>query len=54
MDPEKISGVMEWPILGNKQEVQSFLGFTNFNWCLIQDFSDHAQALFDLTKKGVD
>jgi hypothetical protein len=30
MDPVKIAGVFEWPILSNKKEVQSFLGFTNF------------------------
>jgi hypothetical protein len=26
----KITGVVEWPTLDSKKEVQSFLGFTNF------------------------
>src|SRR6266446_3410936 len=50
MDPVKVAGVAEWPGLTNKKEVQSFLGFTNFYCCFIQDFSEHAWPLFDLTK----
>jgi hypothetical protein len=30
MDLVKVAGVMYWPALMNKKEVQSFLGFTNF------------------------
>ena len=41
----------EWPELTNKREVQSFLGFVNFYWQFIKDFSHHAQPLFDLTRK---
>jgi RNase H-like domain found in reverse transcriptase/Reverse transcriptase (RNA-dependent DNA polymerase) len=52
MDPVKVAGVWEWPVPTNKKEVQSFLGFTNFYCWFIQDFSDHAQPLFDLTKNG--
>jgi hypothetical protein len=51
MDPVKVAGVADWPKLQNKKEVQSFLGFTNFSWRFIQDFSHHAQPLFDLTGK---
>ena len=54
MELIKVTGVMEWPTPRTKCEVQSFLRFTNFYWHFIQDFSDHAGALFDLTKKGVD
>ena len=54
MDLIKVTGVTEWPTPRTKCEVHSFLGFTNFYWCFIQDFSDHARALFGLTKKGVD
>jgi hypothetical protein len=32
MDPVKVAGVMEWPALTIKKEVQSFLGFANFYW----------------------
>ena len=49
MDPVKITGVTKWPTLTNKKEVQSFLGFTNFYWRFIMDFSEHAHLL-DLTQ----
>src|ERR1700753_930860 len=51
MDPVKIEGVSKWPTPGNVTEVQSFLGFTNFYRRFIQDFSDVARPLHDLTKK---
>ena len=53
MDPVKVSGVSEWPEPRNKREVQSFVRFINFYWWFIKDFSYHAHALFDLTKKDV-
>ena len=37
----------------NKREVQSFVRFVNFYQQFIKDFSHHACALFDLTKKDV-
>jgi hypothetical protein len=37
----------------NYTDVQRFLGFTNFYQRFSQGFSDIAQLLFDLTKKGV-
>ncbi len=30
MDPVKIQGIAEWPVPMKKQQLQSFLGFTNF------------------------
>ena len=30
MDPVKIAGIAEWPVPAKKQQLQSFLGFTNF------------------------
>ena len=53
MDPVKVSGVSEWLEPQNKREVQSFVGFVNFYQQFIKDFSHHAHALFDLTKKDV-
>ena len=53
MDPVKVSGVAEWPTPRNKKEVQSFVGFINFYQRFIKDFSHHARALFDLTKKDI-
>jgi hypothetical protein len=52
MDPVKVAGVADWLELTSKKEVQSFLGFTNFYWCFIKDFSEHARPLFDLTKNN--
>jgi hypothetical protein len=50
MDLVKVAGVAEWPEPSNKQEVQSFLRFTNFYRQFIKDFSHHACPLFNLTK----
>jgi len=49
MDPVKVAGVREWPTPENKTDIQAFLGFVNFYWRFIQDFSAKAQPLFDLT-----
>jgi len=42
MDLVKVAGVQEWPTLENKTDVQAFLGFMNFYWRFIQDFSAKA------------
>ena len=52
MDSVKVSSVVEWPVLWNKKEVQSFIWFVNFYWRFIKEFSHHACALFDLTQEG--
>src|ERR1700723_588407 len=52
MDPVKIAGVAEWPILTSKKEVQSFLDFTNFYRQFIEGFSHLACPLFDLTRNN--
>jgi len=55
MDPVKVAGVTEWPIPSNRKEVQSFLGFTNFFYCMfIKGFSHLAHLLFDLTRKDTE
>jgi hypothetical protein len=51
MDPVKVTGVTEWPILNSKKEVQSFLRFMNLYHQFIEGFSYHAKPLFKLTKK---
>jgi len=50
MDPVKVAGVREWPTPENKTDVQAFLGFMNFYWRFIWDFSAKARPLFDLTR----
>src|ERR1700709_2593277 len=52
MDPVKEAGVYASPPPVNKKDVQQFIGFTNFYWRFIWDFSDIARPLFDLTAKG--
>jgi len=50
MDLVKVAGVREWPTPENKMNIQVFLGFVNFYYRFIQDFSTKAQPLFDLTR----
>src|SRR5258708_3626488 len=51
MDPTKVCRVMEWPTPMKVKEVQSFLGFVNFYWKFIHDFSNVACPLYALTHK---
>jgi hypothetical protein len=53
MDPVKVTGVAAWLAPKNKKDVQQFLGFTKFCQRFIRVFSDIAQPLFNLAKKGV-
>jgi len=39
MDPVKVARVYEWPIPENWTDVQAFIGFVNFYYHFIQDFS---------------
>ena len=39
MDPVKVQGVLDWPILQNLKDVQSFLGFYSFYRCFIKGFA---------------
>src|SRR5258707_10537572 len=51
MDLTKVHRVMEWPTPMKVKEVQSFLGFVNFYWKFIHNFSDIAPPLYTLTHK---
>src|SRR5258708_12332623 len=51
MDLMKVCGVTEWLTPMKVKEVQSFLGFVNFYWKFICDFSDIACPLYALTRK---
>src|SRR6266436_5458488 len=51
MDLMKVHGVMEWLTPMKVKEVQSFLGFVNFYWKFIHDFSNIACPLYALTRK---
>ena len=49
IDPVKVAEVCEWPTLENQTDVQAFIGFINFYYRFIWDFSTIARPLFDLT-----
>src|SRR5258705_12816606 len=51
MDLTKVHRVMEWLTPMKVKEVQSFLGFVNFYWKFIHDFSNITHALYALTHK---
>jgi transposase InsO family protein len=51
MSPKKIEVVKNWPTPTSVKDIQSFLGFVNFNRQFIQNFSKIAIPLTDLTKK---
>ena len=53
MSPEKIKAIAEWPIPYDVREVQSFLGFANFNRKFIEGYSKKALLLTDITKKDI-
>ena len=52
MDPIKIAGARDWPMLKNVMEVQSFMGFVNLYCRFILEFSHVASPLHHLTKKA--
>jgi len=51
MDKEKLSGVLEWPVLTKVKQVQAFLGFVNFYCRFIENFAKMLKLLSNLTKK---
>src|SRR5258708_10428721 len=51
MDPIKLQGVTDWPQPPKVKDVQPFIGFVNFYWRFICDFSKIAHPLHVLTRK---
>ncbi len=49
MDPVKIAGIAEWPIPAKKQQLQLFLGFTNFYRRFIKGYSKVIKPMMQLT-----
>jgi len=49
MNEEKLSGVLEWPVLIKVKQVQAFLGFVYHRF--IENFAKMSKLLSDLTKK---
>ena len=53
MDPTKLKAVKQWEPPTSVKVVRSFIGFCNFYWKFIPNFSALTHPLHDLTKKGV-
>jgi len=51
-DPFKISKVKDWPIPSSVQEVQQFLGLTNYYQRFMKNFASIAKLLHQATEKG--
>src|SRR5258708_3671413 len=54
MDPIKVQGVTDWPQPVKVKDIQSFIGFVNFYWRFIHNFSEIAHPLHTLTWKSKD
>lgn len=52
VDPEKVKAILEWKPPSTVKGIRSFLGFANFYRCFIDNFSEIAAPLIDLTKKN--
>lgn len=50
-DKEKVKAIRDWPVPTNPTEVASFLGLANFYRRFIENFSNLAFALTELTRK---
>ncbi len=48
MNPIKVKGITEWPMLTKKKELQSFLGFTNFCCHFIKNYSKIVKPMTQL------
>src|SRR5260221_12235020 len=53
MDPQKLSGVADWPVPKNPTDVRSFLRFTGYYRYFVPNYSKVARPLLDLTKKNL-
>jgi hypothetical protein len=48
MDPEKITAVQDWEAPCNLKDIHIFLGFANFYYCFVQNYSkllNHSPSL---------
>jgi hypothetical protein len=53
MDPGKLKGIADWPVLWNPTKVQQFLGFMGYYRYFVPNYLKIAQPLLNLTKKGL-
>ena len=53
MADDKIHTILDWPKPWKVKDVQSFLGFANFYWRFIHNYSEITVPLTRLTRKGL-
>ena len=53
MDPVKLNGIVQWPTPLKVKDVCSFLGFANFYYQFIPNYSTIACPPINLTKKNL-
>lgn len=53
MEPDKVKTIVDWETPTCVTDVQAFIGFANFYWRFIKDFSKIIAPLVNLTKKGI-
>ena len=53
MDPIKLDGITSWPTPTKPKDICSFLGFVNFYWHFIPDYSNIAHLLSKRTLPGL-
>ena len=51
MDARKVEAITNWKLPKTLKEVQRFLGFANFYWSFVKDYSKIAAPLTRLTRK---
>ena len=51
MDPKKVETIVSWEAPKTVRDVQCFLGFANFYWIFIKNYSQVAAPLTRLTSK---
>ena len=52
MEKAKVQAIQDWPTPASLKQVQSFLGFANFYWRFVPEFSRLARPLTSLTQKN--
>jgi hypothetical protein len=53
MEPSRVDTICDWPIPTTYREVQVFLGFANFYWRFVKDYSKIVRPLTGLLKGSV-
>jgi len=53
IDPANVKGIADWPVPTNMKQLQAFLGFGNFYWKFIAQYTELAHDLYILLQKGV-